>query len=60
MVPRVPRAAALGDRTDKLSADHPVPLVRGGPLRPGWYNVLCVSCQGRQGAALARKVGGYR
>jgi hypothetical protein len=45
---------------NKLSADHPVPLVRGGPLRPGWYDVLCVSCQGRQGAELARGVGGDR
>ena len=45
---------------NKLSADHPVPLVRGGPLRPGWYNVLCMSCQGRQGAELVRQVGGHR
>lgn len=45
---------------NRLSADHPVPLVRGGPLRPGWYNVLCISCQGRQGAELVRQVGGHR
>jgi hypothetical protein len=50
----------LAGRANRLSADHPVPLVRGGPLRPEQYRVLCVRCQGRQGAELAREVGGDR
>jgi hypothetical protein len=45
---------------NRLSADHPVPLARGGPLRPDSYDILCVRCQGRQGAELAREVGGDR
>jgi 5-methylcytosine-specific restriction protein A len=45
---------------NRLSADHPVPPARGGPLRPDRYGVLCIRCQGRQGAELARQVGGYR
>jgi 5-methylcytosine-specific restriction protein A len=39
---------------NRLTADHPVPLALGGPLRPGQYGVLCVRCQGRQGQALAQ------
>jgi hypothetical protein len=45
---------------NKLSADHSVPLMLGGPLRPEQYRVLCVRCQGRQGASLANPVGGDR
>jgi 5-methylcytosine-specific restriction protein A len=45
---------------NRLTADHPVPLVLGGPLRPEQYRVLCIRCQGRQGAELARDVGGHR
>jgi len=45
---------------NKLTADHPVPVVLGGPLRPEQYGVLCLRCQGRQGAALVNRVGGHR
>jgi 5-methylcytosine-specific restriction protein A len=45
---------------NRLSADHPVPLALGGPLRPDRYGVLCIRCQGRQGAALANQMGGDR
>jgi hypothetical protein len=52
-----PHSVTEGNR---LTADHPVPLALGGPLHPGRYNVLCHRCQGRQGAALARYLGGHR
>jgi hypothetical protein len=36
---------------NRLSADHPQSIAKGGPRRPVAYAVLCVSCNARKSSA---------